>query len=162
MSFHNVLHKKLRPTDCVWRSNCSCRCIIIVCLSMSKSRGHRRAGAIMHTVIQQLGSEFEFLKNVIALASAIPSNSLECDDLNATLVDVLRDRFSCVCYQAMETTASTDGDLVVKAKIVLNWVNSDGDWVHAFAAFLSRDVLRMAKPASPAGEPPRTAPSDSS
>ena len=107
----------------------------------------------MLTIIQQLGSEFEFLRSLIALAEGLPNSNLDCGDPNVTLVEALRERFSSICFQAMETAASRESDLIVKAKIVLNWVNPDDDWVHAFAALLSRDVLRITNAETATDEP---------
>ena len=99
----------------------------------------------MLSVIQLLGSEITFLTDMLALADTVASNRIDDDNLNMPLVTSLRERLSAVCYQAMQTAASSEADLVVKAKIVLSWVSSDGDWVHEFAEFLSQDVLQVVK-----------------
>ena len=96
------------------------------------------------TLIQELADE------LVTLCNAIEESAAENSETNSQSVEAMRERLSTISREAMQAPASTETELVWKARILLKWLDPDGDWRDDFATYLCRDILRMYGEKAPA------------
>jgi len=101
----------------------------------------------MSTQLIKMSAEFLLLRDMVAQLVQTEedqetSGRAEEEEREAIMEPML-DRMSELARSIVQTHARTPDELAQKARVVLDWINEDGDLADVLSASLCRDVVAM-------------------
>jgi hypothetical protein len=89
-----------------------------------------------------LGEEFLALRDTVERLAAVPeSGAAEREEQQDTMKSLLRDQMLDLAQTIANTHARSPQELTYKARVALDWIDSEGDMADLLACSLCRDVI---------------------
>ena len=100
----------------------------------------------MATQLSKMSNEFLMLGEMVGLLEAIEDQETSIcmgDEEKGAIMETMLDRMSDLSRSIAQTHVHTPQELAQKARVVLDWVNADGDLADALSASLCHDVVTL-------------------
>jgi len=101
----------------------------------------------MTTQLIRMSAEFLSLRDMVAqlvqTAEDQETSSHTREEERQAIMEPMLDRMSELARSIVQTRAHTPEELAHKARIVLDWINEDGDLADVLSASLCRDVVAL-------------------